>query len=60
MKRRELIQKLAQQGVVFDRNGGEHDIYWNPITNRPISIPRHREIGEILAKEILKQAGVTK
>lgn len=53
MKRRELIKKLLAAGFVFDRHGGNHDIYKR--NNDEEKIPRHREINENLAKSIIKK-----
>ena len=53
MKRRELIKKLLDVGFVFDRHGGNHDIYkrWDDEE----MVPRHREINENLAKSIIRK-----
>ena len=56
MKNRDLIKTLETNGFKFLRSGGEHDIYSNGI--KTIAVPRHREINEITAKKILKEAGV--
>jgi hypothetical protein len=32
VKRRELIQKIEQEGAVLIRHGGKHDWYQNPVT----------------------------
>ena len=56
MKQRDLIDKLTNAGFVFDRHGGNHDIY---IRNGVLEkVPRHKEINEILAKAILKRNGI--
>jgi len=55
MKRRELISKLEKIGCVFIRHGGKHDWYQNPETKVSQPIPRHREIKEYLAKQIIKE-----
>lgn len=56
MKRRDLIKKLTQNGWYLARHGGEHDIYTNGKESQPI--PRHNEINEITAKNILKRTGL--
>lgn len=56
MKRSELIKLLEKNGWFLKRNGGEHDIYSDG--NKSEAIPRHREINELLAKKILKRAGI--
>ena len=58
MKRRDIIKKLEENGFVLDRNGGNHDIYYNKETNRRVPVGRHREIDDNLAKEIIKEAGL--
>lgn len=55
MKYRDLIKQLAKFGYVLARNGASHDIFTNG--EKEIIVPRHREIKEITAKEILKKAG---
>jgi len=54
MKRQDLIRAIEKQGCVFIRHGGRHDWYQNPETKVSQPVPRHREIGETLAKHILK------
>lgn len=56
MKRNDLIKKLEDSGFVFDRHGGNHDIYVKE--NKKETIPRHKEIDERLAKAILKRNGL--
>lgn len=36
------------------RHGGKHDWYRNPVTGVSQPIPRHREIGEALARRIIR------
>ena len=56
MKQRELIKRLERAGFIFDRHGGNHDIY---IRNDKIEkIPWHKEINEQLAKAILRKWGL--
>ena len=58
MKRRDIIKKLIQNGFQLERRGGNHDIYYNPKTKKTVPVGRHREIDDILAKEIFKEAGL--
>lgn len=53
MKRRELIKKLEQNGFVLTRHGGNHDVYVKGTVE--LIVPRHREINEITAKQILRK-----
>jgi predicted RNA binding protein YcfA (HicA-like mRNA interferase family) len=41
--------------VVFFRNGSKHDIYRHSVTGKKVTVPRHGEIENILAKEILRE-----
>jgi predicted RNA binding protein YcfA (HicA-like mRNA interferase family) len=59
MKRRDLIKKIEDGGAVFIRHGGKHDWYQNPETKMSQPVPRHTEINEMLAKNILKKLGRT-
>jgi len=53
MKRLDLIRRLSDEGCVFVRAGGRHDIYRNVITGHAEAVPRHREIDERLARAII-------
>ena len=56
MKQADLVKKLEDAGFVFERHGGNHDIYVKG--NVRETIPRHREVNERLAKVILKRNGL--
>jgi predicted RNA binding protein YcfA (HicA-like mRNA interferase family) len=60
VKRRDLIRELAKNGCVLHRNGGRHDVYWDPRSGRKAPVPRHSEIDNTLVKEIRKQLGIQK
>jgi predicted RNA binding protein YcfA (HicA-like mRNA interferase family) len=54
MKKTKLIQTLNQMGVVFVRHGKKHDVYMQPATKIETTVPRHDEIKEFTAKNIIK------
>lgn len=56
MKRKDLIELLEQNGWYLKRNSGNHDIYTNGTDTE--TIPRHKEVKEILAKAIIKRRGL--
>ena len=60
MKRNQIIKYLRKNGCVFDREGSNHTIYYNPRTNLSTSVPRHSEIDDTICNEICKQLGVPK
>jgi len=60
MKRNQLIKHLIGNGCVFDREGRNHTIYYNPVINKSTSVPRHNEIKDKICNEICKQLGVPK
>ena len=55
-----LIKLLEENGFVFKRSKGSHQVYYNSITNKTIVIPFHN--GKDLKKgtfmSIVKQAGI--
>lgn len=51
--KRDLIQKLEDAGFVFERHGGNHDIYRRGSAIE--KVPRHKEVNEGLAKMILRK-----
>ena len=60
MKTSELLKKLKKEaGVKFVRHGGEHDVYYSPITGKEFAVPRHkREVPTGTFNSILKDAGL--
>ena len=54
-KQRDLIADVKALGAKFVREGGSHLVYKSK-SGKMFTIPRHREIGEALAKKIRKQA----
>lgn len=56
MKRKDLIKLLESNGWYLKRNGGDHDIYAKDGQREPI--PRHSEINERLARDIIKRRGL--
>jgi len=50
-----LIRKIEQAGGELVRHGGKHNWYRNPATGVSQAVPRHREINERLARNILRQ-----
>ena len=56
MKRRKLIKILEKNGWYLKRNGANHDLYTNGKVTE--TIPRHPDINERLAKEIIKRQGL--
>ena len=55
MKKQELEKRLRQKGACFVGHGGKHD-RWESANGYPFTVPRHAEIPERMAREILKQA----
>ena len=57
MKNKDLVKKLESAGFVFERHGGNHDIYVRG--NEREQVPRHKEINERLARAILRKWGLS-
>ena len=55
MKRVDLVKTIEALGCVLIRHGAKHDWYRNPSTGVAQPIPRHREIKEHLARNIIKK-----
>jgi mRNA interferase HicA len=55
LKRVELLKEIEKLGCVFIRHGGKHDWYKNPRTKESQPVPRHNEIKERLARNIIKK-----
>lgn len=54
MKRVDLVKRIKRLRCVLVRHGAKHDWYQNPQTGVSPAVPRHREIDEHLARDILK------
>lgn len=55
MKRRDVIREPERLGYKMVRDDGNHTIFHKP--GKPLeSVPRHNELNEFTAKEILKRA----
>ena len=55
MNKRQLKKKLKEKGASFIRQGGGHEV-WLSKNGYMFTVPRHNEILERTAKDILKQA----
>lgn len=53
MKQRDLVKKLEDAGFVFERHGGNHDIYRRG--NDIEKVSGHKEINKNLAKMIFRK-----
>jgi mRNA interferase HicA len=58
MKRREFIRYLNSKGCYLLREGACHSWWFNPVSDRRSSVPRHTEIGDLLAKKICRDLGI--
>lgn len=53
LKYRDLVKMLHKAGFRLERHGGDHDVYRRG--NDIESVPRHKEINELLAKHIIRK-----
>jgi predicted RNA binding protein YcfA (HicA-like mRNA interferase family) len=59
MKTSEMIKLLKKAGCKKIRDGGDHEIWYSPITNKQFPVWRHgKEIPTGTAEKIKKEAGV--
>ncbi|HEY4521213.1 MAG TPA: addiction module toxin, HicA family [Candidatus Paceibacterota bacterium] len=58
MKRKKLLDYLERHGCHFLREGASHSLYRNVRNNLKTSLPRHREIGDLLAEKICKDLDI--
>ena len=54
MKRIDFIRHLEAQGCEFLREGSKHTVYVNRQTQRTSTVPRHREINDLLVRKICR------
>jgi predicted RNA binding protein YcfA (HicA-like mRNA interferase family) len=53
--RRELEQHLLEHGCTLVRHGARHDVWRSAAAERPVTVPRHREIPTGTAQAICRQ-----
>jgi mRNA interferase HicA len=58
MKRRQLIKHLTSNGCLLLREGAKHSIYFEPVSGKTSSVPRHVEIADLLARKICRDLGI--
>ncbi|OGZ63288.1 MAG: addiction module toxin, HicA family [Candidatus Staskawiczbacteria bacterium RIFCSPHIGHO2_02_FULL_34_10] len=58
MNRKDLIRHLNSEGCIFLREGAKHSVFFNPLTRRSSTVPRHHEINNHLAKKICQDLGI--
>lgn len=59
MKRNQLLKHLKNNGCFLLREGGKHSVYYNPMNEGTSTVPRHREIDNLLAVKICKDLGIS-
>lgn len=57
MKQRDLVRLLERNGFKKIRDDGNHIIYQAP-NKRSVQVPRHRELNENTARQIIRNAGL--
>ncbi|MCC6224158.1 MAG: type II toxin-antitoxin system HicA family toxin [Thermoleophilia bacterium] len=55
---RELERHLIDHGCERVRHGARHDVWRSPNAERPVTVPRHREIPLGTARAICRQLGI--
>lgn len=57
-----LIKILENNGFIYKRSKGSHQLYFNPVTNKTVIVPFHagRDLKKGTFLTILKQAGIGK
>lgn len=60
MKYNNLYSELLSAGCYIVRNGGNHDIWYSPITDNKMAIPRHgsHEVPTGMEKKIRRVMGI--
>jgi predicted RNA binding protein YcfA (HicA-like mRNA interferase family) len=58
VKRRDLLRHLDRCGCELLREGANHTVYVNRRSGNVSTVPRHREINELLARRICRDPDV--
>ncbi len=58
MKQTDFEKHLKTSSCILVREGGNHSIWMNTINNKKTSVPRHKEIDNMLCLAICKQLNI--
>lgn len=58
MKRQVFIRHLAANGCRLLRGGGKHSVFVHEATRKTSTVPRHRELNDLLARKICRDLGI--
>jgi hypothetical protein len=58
MKRIDFVRYLLNEGCIFVREGARHSVFYNSLTRRSSTIPRHNGIDNFLARKICRDLGI--
>lgn len=60
MKVSEMKQLLRKNGCFLIRDGGNHEVWYSPATNRKFAVPRHntQDVPTGTYRSIMKAAGL--
>lgn len=60
MKVSELVKEIKSIGCYFDHEGGNHEIWFSPVTGIKFPVPRHysQELNKKIENSIRKQSGL--
>jgi len=58
LKRRDLVRYLEAHGCELLREGANHSVYVNRSARKTSTVPRHREINDLLARRICRDLEV--
>jgi predicted RNA binding protein YcfA (HicA-like mRNA interferase family) len=54
VKRAALVRHVARHGCELLREGANHSVFVNRATGKVSTIPRHREVNDLLARKICR------
>lgn len=58
MKLVDLLKHLRNNNCIFVREGGSHSVWYNTITGRTSTVPRHIEINTYTGRKICEDLGI--
>ncbi|TLM97929.1 MAG: type II toxin-antitoxin system HicA family toxin [Actinobacteria bacterium] len=58
MKRTQFLRHLRRHGCRLLREGASHSVFENPRISAVSTVPRHREVNDLLARKICRDLEV--
>ena len=57
---KDVVRVLEKLGFVYDRQKGSHLVFYHPVSNATVIVPKHAAIKKGTLSQVLRQANLTR